>query len=150
MTWEVPAYFDADNFDHNECMVGEAGCGRLVAFMRTLREKYMWTSRSEDTGRTWSKLVQSDLSAECPWILSHSSGALLLASRGHGTYLQSSIDGGQTWGDTYRLSPAAAMIGMVEMGDGRVMIVMHEGYRIPGYIRGQFFRVATEGSIAIA
>ena len=76
--------------------------------------------------------------------------ALLLASRGHGTYLQSSIDGGQTWGNTYRLSPAAAMIGMVEMGDGRVMIVMHEGYRIPGYIRGQFFRVATEGSIAIA
>lgn len=38
------------------------------------------------------------------------------------------------------------MIGMVEMGDGRVMVAMHEGYRVPGYIRGQFFRVTPEGA----
>ena len=93
--------------------------------------------------------MQSDLSAECPWLLAHSSGTLLLCSRGAGTFLQTSRDGGRTWGETFRISPASAMIGMVEMEDGQVMVAMHEGYRIPGYIRGQFFRVTPEGSIVV-
>jgi hypothetical protein len=46
-----------------------------------------------------------------------------------------------------RISPASAMIGMTETTDGRVLIAMHEGYRVPGYIRGQFFRVTPEGPV---
>ena len=148
ITWDEPVYFEADNFDHNECMVAEVAPDRLVAFMRTLRATGMWTSRSADGGRTWTRLEPSDISAECPCLLAHSSGTLVLGSRGVGTFLRTSGDRGQTWGDTFRLSPASAMMGMGEMGDGLMMIVMHEGYRVPGYIRGQFFRVTPEGPVA--
>ena len=105
----------------------------------------MWTSTSEDGGQTWTPLVQSDLSAECPVLLRHRSGALILRSRGNGTFLRLSFDQGRTWTRAYRTSPASAMMAMVEMSDGRVLNVMHEGYRVPGYVRGQFFRVTPDG-----
>ena len=144
-TWEEPIYFDKNNFDHNECMVAEVEPGQLVAFMRTLRAPCMWTSTSEDDGRTWTPLVQSEISAECPFLLRHSSGALILGNRGFGTFLRLSFDRGRTWSQTYRISPASAMMAMVEMSDGRVLNVMHEGYRVPGNVRGQFFRVTPDG-----
>ena len=147
MSWGEPVYFDAENFDHNECMVAEVEPGRLVAFMRTLRATCMWTSTSEDGGRRWTRLAPSDISAECPCLLAHSSGALVLGSRGTGTFLRLSPDHGRTWSETFRLSPASAMMGMVEMGDGQVMVVMHEGYRVPGYIRAQCFQVTPEGPV---
>ncbi len=148
ITWEEPTYFDSDNFDHNECMVAEIEPGRLIAFMRTLRATYMWTSTSEDGGRSWAPLIQSDVSAECPFLLDHSSGVLIMGSRGHGTFLKMSYDGGQTWSEAYRMSPTSAMMGMVEMADRRVLNVMHEGYRVPGNVRGQFFHVTPEGPVA--
>ena len=147
-TWEEPVYFDEDNRDHNECMVVETEPGRLIAFMRTLRAPCMWTSTSEDGGDTWTPLTQSDISAECPCLLRHSSGVLILGNRGFGTFIRMSFDGGRTWSPTDRMSPASAMMGMVEMADGRVLNVMHEGYRRPGNIRGQFFRVTPEGPMA--
>jgi len=148
VTWEKPVYFDEDNYDHNECMVAETEPGRLVAFMRTLAAPFMWTSRSEDGGRTWTPLVQSNVSGECPYLVRHSSGALVMASRGYGTVVKLSFDEGRSWTTEWRISPASAMLGMTELADGRIMIVMHEGYRVPGYIRGQFFRVTPDGPVA--
>ena len=144
-TWDEPIYFDKDNYDHNECMVAEVEPGKLVAFMRTLAAPFMWISRSEDGGMTWTRLEQSTVSAECPILLKHSSGALVLGSRGFGTFLKLSFDGGQTWSGSYRMSPASAMMAMVEMADGRVLNIMHEGYRVPSYIRGQCFTVTQDG-----
>ncbi|MEW6751248.1 MAG: sialidase family protein [Candidatus Latescibacterota bacterium] len=148
ITWQEPVYLDPANFDHNECMVAEVAPGRLVAFMRTLRAVNMWTSRSADGGHIWSRLAQSEISAECPCLLAHRSGTLILGSRGAGTFLRLSPDGGQTWGGLFRLSPASAMMGMAEMADGRVLVVMHEGYRVPGNVRGQYFRVTPDGPVA--
>ena len=144
-SYQKPIYFDPDNFDHNECMVAEVGEGKLVAFMRTLSAPAMWTTTSEDGGNTWRPLVQSDVSAECPFLFTHSTGTLIMGNRGYGTYIRLSTDKGKTWGTTIRMSPASAMMGMVEMADGRVLNVMHEGYRVPGYIRAQFFTVTPEG-----
>jgi len=148
VTWEEPVYFDEDNYEHNECMVAETEPGKLVAFMRTLAAPFMWTSRSEDFGRTWTPLVQSNVSGECPYLLRHSSGALVMSSRGYGTFVKLSFDDGESWTKEWRISPASAMVGMTEVGDGRILIVMHEGYRSPGHIRGQFFRVTPEGPVA--
>jgi len=145
VTWEAPVYFDEDNYDHNECMVAETEPGKLVAFMRTLAAPFMWTSRSEDSGRTWTPLVQSNVSGECPYLVRHSSGTLVMASRGYGTFVKLSFDEGRSWTKEWRISPASAMLGMTELADGRIMIVMHEVYRVPGYIRGQFFRVTPDG-----
>ncbi|MCK5118797.1 MAG: exo-alpha-sialidase, partial [Candidatus Latescibacteria bacterium] len=148
ITWEEPIPIDARNSDHNECTVAETEPGRMVAFMRTARAPYMWISISEDCGVSWTSLVQSDISAECPYLQRHRSGALILVSRGYGTFFRLSFDGGHTWSRTDRISPASAMIGMTEMADGRVLIVMHEGYRLPGNIRGQFFRITPDGPMA--
>jgi photosystem II stability/assembly factor-like uncharacterized protein len=144
-TWEAPTLLDAGNDDHNECMVAEVAPNRLVAFMRTLRATYLWTSTSEDGGGTWEPLAQTTVSAECPMLLRHSSGVLLLGSRGCGTFLNLSRDQGRTWSRRFRVSPASAMMGMVEMGDGSILIVMHEGYRIPGLVRAQLFRLTPAG-----
>ena len=144
-TWGAPIYFDPDNFDHNECMVAEVSPGKLVAFMRTLAAPCMWTSRSEDYGQSWTPLVQSDITGECPQLLRHSSGTLIMTSRGCGVFAKLSYDGGKTWTKECRISPASAMVGMTELPDGRVFIAMHEGYRVPGNIRGEFFRVTAEG-----
>jgi len=149
MTWpDEPVYMAPDNHDHNECMVAEVEPGHLLAFMRTLRARYMWTSSSEDGGRTWAPLTQTDISAECPCLLAHSSGTLVLGSRGAGVFVRISVDRGRTWGETYRVSPMSAMMGMVEMEDGRILLVGHEGYRIPGNIRGQYIRLTPAGPTA--
>ena len=147
-TWGPPIYFDPDNLDHNECMVAEVGPGKLAAFMRTLAAPCMWTSRSDDCGQSWTPLGQSDITGECPQLLRHSSGVLIMTSRGAGVFAKLSFDDGKSWTKEHRLSPASAMVGMTELPDGRVFIAMHEGYRVPGYIRGQFFHVTPDGPVA--
>lgn len=146
-TWQGPVYFDKNNFDHNECMAVETAPDRMIAFMRTLRSKNMWMSRSSDGGMTWSPLIQSDVTGECPYIIRHSSGALVFFSRGYGSFIKLSFDEGITWTSEFRISPASAMIGMTETKDGRIIIIMHEGYRVPGRIRGQFFDITAEGPV---
>ena len=149
-TWEKPIFFDKNNYDHNECAVAEVKPGHLIAFMRTLRAPSLWTSSSNEYGYTWRSLVQSKIGdVSVPSLLKLSSGALILASRGPGTFINISYDNGKTWGKPYRISPASAMMSMVEMPDGRVLILMHEGYRwFGGKIRGQFFRVTKNGPVA--
>lgn len=149
LSWdEEPVYLDAGNFDHNECMVAEVGDSRLVAFLRTLRAPFMWTSTSQDGGRTWAPLTQTDINAECPCLLHHSCGALVLGSRGLGLFVRRSDDGGRTWSATVRVSTMSAMMGMVELEDGRILLIGHEGYRVPGNIRGHFIRITDDGFVA--
>jgi len=146
-TWSAPIYFDKENFDCNECMVAETAPGKLVAFMRTLRAPHMWTGTSNDGGLTWTKLVESNVSGDCPYLLAHSSGALILFSRGAGAFIKLSFDQGRSWTGQCRISPAAAMAGMAELSDGTILIAMHEGYRVGQYIRGQRFRVTAQGPV---
>jgi len=149
-TWGKPTFIDKNNYDHNECMVAEVKPGHLIAFMRTLRAPYMWKSTSNDYGHTWTPLVQSEMrDVSCPFLMKLSEGPLILGSRGPGTFINISYDDGKTWSKPYRISPASAMMSMVEMPDGRVLILMHEGYRwFGGKIRGQFFRVTKNGPVA--
>ena len=139
-TWGGPHYIDTDKFDSNECSIAELPDGRLQAFMRTCRAPSMWTSWSTDGGLTWSPLELSGVMAQCPCVLGHSSGAILLGSRGMGVFLNVSRDGGRTW-EMFRISPASGMMGMTELPDGRVLIVYHSSYRVPARIRAQFLRV---------
>jgi len=147
-TWEAPIVFDEENFDHNECLVAEVGPGRLAAFMRTLGGDFR-TSRSEDSGKTWTTpAAHPNMSSrDHPHLLRHSSGALVMCSRGLGTFMKLSFDDGESWTNAWRISPASAIVGMTELSDGRVLIVIPEGYRTPGRVRGQFFRVTEEGPV---
>ena len=147
-TWTGLHYISRDNFDNNECMIAELPDGRLQAFMRTLKAPSMWTSYSADRGLTWTPLTQSGVSAECPFVLGHSSGTILLGSRSCGIFLNVSPDGGKSW-EVFRVSPCSGMMGMTELSDGRVLIVYHTGFRVPGRIRAQFLRVTPTGLEAV-
>jgi hypothetical protein len=125
-------------------MIAELPDGRLQAFMRTLRAPSMWTSFSLDGGLTWSQLTQSGVTAECPSVLGHSDGTIILGNRGAGIFLNISRDGAKTW-DVVRVSPASGMMGMTELPDGRILLVYHTGYRVPGRIRAQLLRVTSTG-----
>ena len=144
VTWTGLHYISQDNYDNNECMIAELPDGRLQAFMRTLKAPSMWTSFSSDGGLTWTPLVQSGVSAECPCVLGHSSGTILLGNRGSGIFLNFSRDGGISW-KVMRVSPASGMMGMIELSDGRILVVYHTGYRVPGRIRAQLLRVTQTG-----
>lgn len=66
--------------------------------------------------------------------------------RDYGAHLRLSYDQGQTWTTPIFISPCCPMVGMCELNDGSILIVMFEGHRIPGYIRGLKFTIE-EGKI---
>lgn len=144
-TWSAPALIDTTEFDTNECMVGEPEEGKLISFSRTLRARNMWSATSEDGGLHWSAVRQSNVAGECPVLLSHSSGALVLATRGTGVFI--SLDGGNTW-----TKPCYTGIGgmqaMVELSDGRILIAGHFGWANPTYITADIFRISPDGPVA--
>jgi hypothetical protein len=78
-------------------------------------------------------------------MLTHSSGALILAARGSGVTI--SFDGGRTWTQP-RMLTVDGMMSMVELSDGRVLIAGHMGWANPTYITADIFRVAREGPVA--
>jgi hypothetical protein len=127
-------------------MAVERADGSLIAFSRTLRSKGMSTSISTDQGRTWSKQVSSDCTGDAPYLLRHSSGVLVMGSRGPGIFLKTSVNEGRTWSRETRISPCG-MMGMTELKDGRILIVFHEGFRQPTRIRGQYFRTGRDWSM---
>ena len=149
-TWTGPYYLDPENFDSNECMGVECGDGSIVAFARTLRSPFMWMSRSRDKGLTWSRQVPSDCTGECPQLLRHSSGVLIMGSRGSGIFMKTSVDEGLSWSRETRISLCSGMMGMTEMKDGRVLVVFHEAYRTPTRIRGHYLKVRPDGSLVSA
>ena len=149
-TWTGPYYLDPENFDSNECMGVECSDGSIVAFARTLRAPFMWMSRSRDKGLTWSRQMPSDCTGECPQLLRHSSGVLIMGSRGAGIFMKTSVDEGRSWSRETRVSLCSGMMGLTEMKDGRVLVVFHEAYRTPTRIRGHYMRVNADGSLMSA
>jgi hypothetical protein len=146
-SFDEHVYIDKKNYDHNECMPVEVSPGKLIAFMRPLIYPNMWMSFSDDSGRTWSPVAQSDVRASSPYFVKHSSGAIVMYSRGQEALIRISYDNGRSWTKQFRISPCASMIGMTEMSDGSVMAVLNEGYRVPGYIRGHMFRITEDGIV---
>ncbi len=149
-TWTGPHHLDPSNFDSNETMGAERADGSLIAFSRTLRAPFMWASVSRDGGLTWSRQTPSDCTGECPYLLRHSSGVLLMGSRGAGIFMKTSVDEGRSWSRETRISLCSGMMGMTEMKDGRVLVVFHEAYRTPTRIRAQYLRVRKDGRVDAA
>ena len=147
-TWGAPILIDTTEFDTNECMIGEPEPGRLISFSRTLRARFMWSSTSTDGGLTWSDLVQSSVSGECPNLISHSSGAIVMTSRGNiGNSVIISFNGGKNWTRMRRVTPCG-MATMAELSDGRILIAGHTGWNNPTWIQADTFRVTPDGPVA--
>ena len=90
------------------------------------------------------------LAARDPYLLRHSSGALVMGSRGYGIFMKTSLDNGRTWTLETRISHCSGMMGMTEMNDGRILVVFHEAYRTPTRVRLQYMRIAEDGTLVPA
>ena len=147
-TWGAPILIDTTHFDTNECMIAEPRPGKLISFSRTLRGRHMWTATSEDGGLTWSPLEESSIPGECPYLITHSTGAIVMTSRAPGgNAVRISFDGGATWTRPCRV-PVSGMASMVELADGRVLIAGHTGWANPTWIHCDTFRVSPDGPVA--
>src|SRR5262245_44725055 len=110
----------------------------------------MWMSESRDKGVTWSRQMPSSCTGSCPYLLRHSSGVLIMGSRGNGVFMKTSADDGKTWSPETRISLCSGMMGMTEMKDSRVLVVFHEAYRTPTRVRAQYIQVSKEGVLSQA
>lgn len=148
LTWTGPHWIDPENFRSNDCMILERRDGSLICFARCLDERFMWRSVSRNGGRTWSRQVRS----ACPrvdhhFMIRHTCGVYLLASRGEGIFVHSSVDEGRTWSRGTRISLCSGNVVMTEVADGRVLVVFHEGYRRQSRVRAQYLRVRRDGVV---
>jgi len=86
--------------------------GSLLCVMRTddsLGRGPMYSSRSRDLGKTWSRPVPFTRSGVMPRLLLLRNGTLVLASGRPGVDLRFSFDGrGETWSDPYPLVPLSS------------------------------------------
>ena len=149
-TWAAPLLVCGEGYGNVDCKVVETEPGRLIALMVDQHDPGMARAVSDDDGRSWSTPDRVALAADCLCALRDRSGALVLARRGFGIFVHVSHDEGLTWSAPYRLSPASGIMVMLGAGDGRILGIYHEGYRVPGHIRAQFFRIQPDGSVAAA
>lgn len=141
-TWTGPYFIDKKVRDSNEVSIAELWDGRLLAWMRSNHAINMWESYSNDKGKTWSPLRQTSMvGCDCPTFLNLRSGAIVFACRSSGTYMKVSPDGGRTWGPIISITRACGMTGMVELPDGRILIVYYTGYREPARVRAALLRI---------
>ncbi len=138
-SWSSPAFIHSPEFGNVDCRIVETQPGELIAFMASQHRPGTYRSLSHDNGLSWSAREWIDLPADCPYLLRHSSGTLILIRRGMGVFAHVSHDEGRTWSHPYRLSPASGIAALLELPNGRILAVYHEGYKVPGHIRGQYF-----------
>ena len=137
---DLPRELSCDNF--HEPHVLELPDGRLFGAIRAQGSGVphgfsIYTTISDDGGKTWSELVCTDVSGSPPHLLLHSSGALICAygrrEAPFGERAMVSYDFGETWRDDYVLDERAkdgdlGYPASVELDDGSIVTVYYQKY----------------------
>lgn len=146
-TWEfrgeVPAGDDGANFEAmHEPHVIELPDGKLLGAIRTHTEKEssVFTTVSEDGGRTWTKPVSIGVDGYPPHLMFHSSGALLCSysCRTWGKMAERvcvSYDNGKTWTEDYEIDNLIpehqhdmGYPSTVELSDGSLLTLYYQAW----------------------
>ena len=145
-TWGPPALIDADSKTTDEPDFCQFPDGSLFCAMRP-GGQYMWQSWSRDNGHTWTKQAPLPFYGHSPCLLYTKSGVTLLSHRDPGMTISYSFDNAKTWAGSVMIDPCGgAMSRMVELPDGRVLIVYYsEGGN--SEIRAQFLKVSKSGVV---
>ena len=145
-TWGAPHIVDAGNDDNDEPDVAALPDGRLLCVMRSNRgDNVMWQSVSRDGGRAWTHSTPIGFAGHAPYLLRTSAGILLCAHRIPGTSLHYSLDDGAAWsGNCVIDDVGGAYPSMVELPDGRILVVYYEEGE-GSAVRARFFRATREG-----
>ena len=145
-TWSEPHIVDPDNDDNDEPDIIRQPDGSLLCVMRSNRgDCTMWQSVSRDGGQTWTKSTPIGFPGHAPYLLRTSTGILLVAHRLPSTSLHYSLDDGKTWSPSVLVDTVGgAYPSMVEMPDGRILIVYYEEGE-GSSIRAQFLTAGKDG-----
>jgi sialidase-1 len=118
--------------------------GKLLAALRSSTVDIHF-AESKDRGKSWGAVRSFGFKGQCPYLLRHSSGALLLAHRVPATSLHWTTDNGKTWRGPLEIdSVNGAYPSMTELPDGRVFCVYYEE-GAGSSIRGARLRVDRTG-----
>jgi len=143
-TWSAPIAVEESHYDTNEGAVAELDSGDLLMFMRSVRSPYMWKARSQDKGRTWLPLERTNITLDCPQFRRHSSGLLVLQTRGGA--VQISEDDGESWGPVWNIGHAVHMGCLLETADGALLVVhLDAGFAAITKVRASRIRVTAKG-----
>ncbi len=154
-TWEGLATIGQESGIHLDAETDVVALqdGRLLAALRSSRQKYLYSALSSDQGKTWSAPKSLGFSGHCPYFLRHKSGVILLGCRhtpptsqiGSATAVHWSGDDGKTWnGPVIVDTHGGAYPSMVELRDGEVYCVYYEE-GAGSSIRGTRLRVTPKG-----
>ena len=145
-TWSVPRPVEETHLDTNEGTVAELSNGDLLMFMRSVRSPFLWRARSTDKGRTWLPIEKTQLTLDCPLMLHHSSGLIVLQTRGGA--LQISADDGVTWGPVWNVGHCVHMGCMLEAADGALLFAhLDAGFADLTKVRAFRLGVTAEGPV---
>ena len=146
-TWEhtgtVPAGDDIVVDNMHEPHVVELPNGRLLGAIRIHERKTqpdftVYTTYSDDKGKTWSKPVCIGVDGAPPHLMVHSSGAVLCSygrrrsETDRGERVCVSYDNGETWTEDYNINDNIDTMGdlgypaSVELSDGSILTVYYQ------------------------
>jgi len=127
-TWEEPVRIpsDPDYYLDAETDIVRLADDTLFAALRSSKTEMAY-SVSDDGGRTWSKATSIGFPGHAPYLLRHSTGAVLLAHRVPSTSVHMSRDACKTWSGPFEIdSVGGAYPGMAELPDGTIACVYYE------------------------
>lgn len=147
-TWEFTGQVrpsdDISNFHMHEPHMIELPNGRLLGAIRvhareTQPDYTVYTSYSDDKGKTWSKPVCIGVDGSPPHLMVHSSGAVICSysrrrsETDRGERACVSYDNGETWSEDYDLRSEFASSdhgypASVELSDGSILTVYYMSY----------------------
>lgn len=138
-TWEETVTFAAPGLLEKESLcephILELANGRIYAAFREDRTFTIYTTYSDDGGKTWTPITATGVKGAPPHLCQHSSGALILSfgrrCEPFGEFAWVSYDNGSTWAEEYAIDvntdngdlgyPAT-----VELDDGSLLTVYYQ------------------------
>jgi len=129
------------SLDLTEVCSAEVADGRLIALIRPIYSPWMWETRSDDSGRTWTPCMRGPFPGYATSnMLRTSSGVLLVAHRLPGCAVHASWDDGVTWDAGTMIDSAIwVMGGMAEVEPDLVLYVYWDSFE--SLMRAQLIRV---------
>ena len=131
--------------------------GDHLIIMRIGAWQRLYSARSTDQCRTWSKPREISVFGILPTVLTLPDGVLALATGRPDNTLSFSFDDGESWPWTYRLldqtnplHPSTRNSTMIQVAPGRLLYLYDYGYRrpdkdvnVPHSVEGRFMEVST-------
>jgi hypothetical protein len=141
------AWLSNANMDLTEVCGAQLSNGRILALIRPIFSPWMWETRSDDGGKSWTPCLRGPFPGYAtPNMLRTRGGALLVAHRLPCLTIHTSLDEGLHWDQGTMIDSGLwAMGAMLEIEDNLVLYIYWDTNG--DYMRAQYIRVTPNGLI---